>query len=91
MPLGFGDGGMSDDDEGEGRRWNNQWVGKEGKTDGLGSTLTHMVSILPEGKPLWGPPPFPDLALLMLIWCSRKIFSRHLLPLYLPIFIIKII
>ena len=33
-----------------------QWVGKEGKKDGFVSTLTRTVSILPEGKPLWGGP-----------------------------------
>ena len=29
---------------------------KEGKTDGFVSTLTRKISILPEGKPLWGRP-----------------------------------
>ena len=51
---------MVDDElteEGDGRRWDDhgpQWVGKEGKKDGSVSTLTRAVSILPEGKPLWG-------------------------------------
>ena len=60
MPVGFGDEGMLDDElaqEGEGRRWDDhdpEWVAKEGKKDGFVSTLTRMVSILPEGKPLWG-------------------------------------
>ena len=31
-------------------------VNKEGKKDGFVSTLTRAVSILPEGKPLWGGP-----------------------------------
>ena len=46
-------------EEGEGRRWSDhgpQWVNTEGKKDGFVSTLTRMVSILPEGKPLWGGP-----------------------------------
>ena len=41
------------------RMWNDhcpQWVGKEGKRDGFVSTLTRMVSVLPEGKPFWGGP-----------------------------------
>ena len=44
-------------EEGEGRRWDDhgpQWDGKEEKKDGFVSTLTRMVSILLEGKPLWG-------------------------------------
>ena len=58
--VGFGDDAMLDDElaeEREGRRWNDhgpQWVAKEGKKDGFVSTLTRMVSILPEGKPLFG-------------------------------------
>ena len=46
-------------EEGDGRWWNDhrpQWVNKEGKNDGFMSTLTRMVSILPEGKALWGGP-----------------------------------
>ena len=46
-------------EEGEGRRWNDhgpQWVGKERKKDGFVLTLTCVVSILPEWKPLWGGP-----------------------------------
>lgn len=46
-------------EEGEGRRWNDhgsEWVGREGKKDGFVSTLMRMVSMLPEGKPLWGRP-----------------------------------
>ena len=60
MPVGFGDERMLDDElaeEGDDRRWDDhgpQWVAKEGKKDGFVSTLTRMVSILPEGKPLWG-------------------------------------
>ena len=60
MPVGFGDERMLDDElaeEGDGRRWDDhgpQWVAKEGKKDGFVSTLTRMVSILPEGKLLWG-------------------------------------
>ena len=60
MPVGFGDIRMLDDElaeEGDGRRWNDhgpQLVNKEEKNDGFVSTLTCMVSILPEGKPLWG-------------------------------------
>ena len=59
-PVVFSDDTMLDDEmieEGEGRGWNNhspQWVGKEGKKDGLVSTLTRITSILPDGKPLWG-------------------------------------
>ena len=62
MPVGFGDDRMLDDElaeEGDGRRWDNhgpKWVNKKGKNDGFISTLTYMVSILPEGKPLWGGP-----------------------------------
>ena len=62
LPVGFGDDAMLDDElveEGEGRRWNDhgpQWVATEGKKDGFVSTLTCMVSILPEGKPLFGGP-----------------------------------
>ena len=62
MPVGFGNEGMLDDElaeEGEGRRWNDygpQWVAKEGKKDEFVSSLTRMVSILLEGKPLWGGP-----------------------------------
>ena len=64
LPVGFGDigGGVVDDElaeEREGRKWNDhgpQWVAKEGKKDGFVSTLTWMVSILPEGKPLFGGP-----------------------------------
>ena len=33
-----------------------EWVGKEGKKDGFVSTLTRMVSVLPEGKPLFRGP-----------------------------------
>ena len=62
LPVGFGDagGGVIDDElaeGGDGKRWDVhglQWVAKEGKKDGFVSTLTRMVSILPEGKPLWG-------------------------------------
>ena len=60
MPMGFSDERMANDElveEGEERRWNDhgpEWVGKEGKKNGFVSTLTRMVSILPEGKPLWG-------------------------------------
>ena len=62
LPVGFGDvgGGVVDDElaeEGEGRKWNDhgpQWVAKEGKKDRFMSTLTRMVSILLEGKPLFG-------------------------------------
>ena len=60
MLVGFGDERTLDDElaeEGDGRRWNDhgpQWVGKEGKKDRFVSTLTRAVSILPEGKPLWG-------------------------------------
>ena len=60
LPVGFGDSTMLNDElaeEREERRWNDygpQWVAKEGKKDGFISTLTQMVSILPEGKPLWG-------------------------------------
>ena len=60
MPVGFGDERVLDDElaeEGDGRRRDDhgpQWVNKEGKKDGFVSTLTRMVSILPEGKPLWG-------------------------------------
>ena len=55
--MGFGED-LDDElaEEGEGRRWNDhgsQWVEKEGKKDGFVSTLTRMVRILPEGKPLW--------------------------------------
>ena len=42
-----------------GRSWDDrgpQWVNTEGKRDGFVSTLTQAVSILPEGKPLWGGP-----------------------------------
>ena len=62
MPVEFGDDRMRVDEfaeEGKGRRWNDhgpEWVNKEGKKDGFVSTLTRMVSILPEGKPLWGGP-----------------------------------
>ena len=62
LPVGFGDNAMLDDElaeEGDGRAWNDhgpQWVAKEGKKDGFVSTLTRMVSILPEGKPLFGGP-----------------------------------
>ena len=64
LPVGFGDagGGVMDDElaeEGEGRRWDDhgpQWVNTEGKKDRFVSTLTRAVSILPEGKPLWGGP-----------------------------------
>ena len=61
MPVGFGDENMIDDEltEEDGRMWNDhgvQWVDKEGKKDGFVSTLTRMVSILPEGKPMWGGP-----------------------------------
>ena len=62
MPVGFGDDNMLDDELAEkedGRAWNDhgpQWVGKEGKKDGLVSTFTRAVRILPEGKPLWGGP-----------------------------------
>ena len=55
-------GGVIDDElaeEGEGRRWDDhgpQWVAREGKKDGFVLTLTRMVSILPEGEPLWGGP-----------------------------------
>ena len=62
MPVGFGDDNMLDDElaeEEDGRAWNDhgpQWVGKEGKKDRFVSTLTSAVSILPEGKPLWGGP-----------------------------------
>ena len=64
LPVGFEDvgGGVVDDElaeEGDGRRWDDhgpQWVTKEGKKDGPASTLTRMVSILPEGKPLWRRP-----------------------------------
>ena len=60
--MGFGDDAMLDDElveEGVGRTWNDhgpQWVAKEGKRDGFVSTLTRMVSILLEGKPLFGGP-----------------------------------
>lgn len=60
MPVGFGDEMRIDDElteEGGGRRWDDhspQWVGKQRKKGGFVSTLTQMVSILPEGKPLWG-------------------------------------
>ena len=43
-------------EEGYGGKWDDhgpQWVNREGKKDGFVSTLTRMVSILPEGKPLW--------------------------------------
>ena len=59
LPVGFGGDAMLDDElaeEGDGRTWNNhgpQWVAKEGKKDGFVSTLTRMVSILLEGKPLF--------------------------------------
>ena len=62
LPVGFSDDAMLDDkltEEGEGRRWNDhglQWVAKEGKKDGFVSTLTRIVSTLPEGKPLFGGP-----------------------------------
>ena len=62
MPVGFGDNSMLDDElaeEGGRRRWDYhgpQWVNKEGKKDGFVSTLTRAVSLLPEGKPLWGGP-----------------------------------
>ena len=58
--MGFGDERMLDDElakEGGGKRWDDhgpQWVNKEGKKDGFMSTLTRAVSILPEGKPIWG-------------------------------------
>ena len=51
---------MLDDEfaeDGDGRKWDDhgpQWVNREGEKDGFVSTLTRMVSILPEGKPLWG-------------------------------------
>ena len=52
MPVGFGDNRMIDDEmTEEGRVWNDhgpQWVGREGKKDGFVSTLTRMVSFLPE-------------------------------------------
>ena len=64
LPVGCGDvgGGVVDDElaeEGDGRRWDDhgpQWIAKEGKKDGFVSTLTCIVSILPEGKLLWGRP-----------------------------------
>ena len=59
LPVGFGEDVDDELAEGEGRRWNDhgaQWVAKEGKKDGFVSTLTRMVSILPEGKPLFGGP-----------------------------------
>ena len=64
LPVGFGDvgeGAVDDElaEEGEGRKWNDhgpQWVAKEGKKNRFVSTLTQMVSILPEGKPLFEGP-----------------------------------
>ena len=60
--VGFGDaGGRFIDDElteeGGGWRWDDhspQWFATERKNDGFVSTLTRIVSILPEGKLLWG-------------------------------------
>ena len=62
LPVGFGDAGrgvINDElaEKGEGRRWVDhgpQRVNTEGQKDGFVSTLTRAVSILPEGKPLWG-------------------------------------
>ena len=60
MPVGFGDTRMINDEmaeTGEGRRWDDhgpRWDKTEGRKDGFVSTLTRAVSILPEGKPLWG-------------------------------------
>ena len=61
LPLGFGEEGRREDElmEEDGRAWTDhgpQWVGREGKKDGFTSTLSLMVSILPEGKPLYGGP-----------------------------------
>ena len=64
MPVGFeyiGRGVIDDKlaEGGGGRRWDYQdpqCVVKEEKNDGFVSILTHMVRILPEGKPMWGGP-----------------------------------
>ena len=60
MPVGFGSRDIIDDElteKGEGRRWDDhgpERSGKEWKRDGFASTLIRMVTVLPEGKTLWG-------------------------------------
>ena len=47
LPVGFG----KDVDDKLAEDHGAEWVGKEGKKDGFVSILTHMVSILLEGRP----------------------------------------
>ena len=63
LPVRIGDvGGVVEDElaeKGDDRMWDNhgpQWIMKEREKDGFVSTLTRIVSILPEGKPLWEGP-----------------------------------
>lgn len=61
MPVGFGDeggyGGRGVGRGGRGKEVKRLWtqgIGKEGKKQGFVFILTHMVTILTKGKPLWG-------------------------------------